>query len=95
MRAALIQNGFVINVLEVENLDFMPNLVDAENGGNIGDQYINGQFVQPSPPAPPIYPPNTPEQAYLEFAAMINRRADALEANGDLLGALLLRESIK
>lgn len=34
-------------------------------------------------------------QAYLEFIGMMNRRADALEAAGDILGALLLRESIK
>ncbi|MES2729925.1 MAG: hypothetical protein V4621_07525 [Pseudomonadota bacterium] len=95
MRAALIENGFVVNVLEVPDLNFIPNLVDATNGGNIGDQYVNGQFIPPAPPQPPVYPPDTPEQSYLEYVGLIDRRADALMAKGDIIGALLLRESVK
>lgn len=95
MRAALLNGINVVNVLEVPALDFMPNLVDATNGGQIGDTYVNGQFIPPAPPIPPVYPPNTAEQAYLEYVGLIQRRADALEASGDILGALLLRESVK
>lgn len=47
MRAHIIENGVVVNTIEVESLDFMLGLVDGENGGNIGDRYENGQFVTP------------------------------------------------
>jgi hypothetical protein len=49
MRAHIIENGVVVNTIEVESLDFMPGLVDAENGGKIGDLYENGQFTTPQP----------------------------------------------
>jgi hypothetical protein len=49
MRAHVIENGVVVNTIEVESLDFLPNLVDAENGGTIGDLYENGQFTTPQP----------------------------------------------
>jgi hypothetical protein len=47
MRAHLIENGVVVNSIEVDSLDFMPNLVDGENGGGIGDIYENGEFKKP------------------------------------------------
>ncbi len=47
MKAHVIENGFVVNTIEVESLDFMPNLVDGEKGGTIGDRYENGVFVKP------------------------------------------------
>jgi hypothetical protein len=47
MRAHLIENGVVVNTIEVDSLDFMPNLVDGENGGGIGDIYENGEFKKP------------------------------------------------
>lgn len=47
MRAHIIENGIVTNTIEVESLDFMPNLVDGENGGGIGDIYENGEFKTP------------------------------------------------
>lgn len=47
MRAHIIENGIVTNSIEVESLDFMPNLVDGENGGGIGDIYENGEFKTP------------------------------------------------
>lgn len=49
MRAHQIENGVVVNTIEVESLDFMPGLLDAENGGSIGDTYENGQFITPEP----------------------------------------------
>ena len=47
MRAHLIENGLVVNTLEVDSLDFMPNLVEATEG-SIGWVYANGVFSAPS-----------------------------------------------
>lgn len=49
MRAHVIENGVVVNTIEVESLDFLPGLVDADNGGKIGDLYQDGQFTTPEP----------------------------------------------
>lgn len=48
MRTHVIENGKVINTIEVESLDFMPGLVEATEGA-IGWDYINGQFVDNRP----------------------------------------------
>lgn len=47
MKAHVIENNLVINTIVVDSLDFLPNLVSAEDGGAIGDRYENGQFVTP------------------------------------------------
>ena len=52
MRAHIIENGIVTNTIEVESLDFLPNLVSAESGGTIGDRYENGEFLSPLPEPP-------------------------------------------
>lgn len=51
MKAHIIENGVVVNTIVVESLDFMPGLVDGENGGKISDLYEDGQFItlQPDP----------------------------------------------
>ena len=51
MRAHVIKNGKVINTIEVKSLDFIPGLIDASNGGQIGDDYDGSTFIPP--PAPP------------------------------------------
>lgn len=76
MRAHVIENGVVVNTIEVESLDFMPGLVDAENEGSIGDTYENGQFIKP--PAPPAEPAPTKEQLMAELAAL-TAKIQALE----------------
>lgn len=48
MKAHLIENGIVVNTIEVESLDFMPNLIDGSIGG-IGWEYINGELIEPTP----------------------------------------------
>ena len=48
MRAAVITNGVVSNIIEVEALDVFPGLVEA-TGARIGDLYANGVFTQPAP----------------------------------------------
>lgn len=49
MRAHIIENNTVVNTIEVESLDFMPNLIDATLGGEIGDIYDadSGTFPKP------------------------------------------------
>ena len=79
MKAHIIENGVVVNTIEVESLDFMPNLVDGENGGAIGDGYKNGQFLKPEPPA------KSPEQLQAEIVEATQQRLDnfAKERNYD------------
>jgi len=50
MKAHVIENGVVVNTIVVESLDVLPNLVDAEIGGAIGNHYVNGAFVIPPRP---------------------------------------------
>lgn len=47
MRAHVIQDGVVTNTILVDSLDFMPNLVDASNGGKIGDLWDGESFTTP------------------------------------------------
>lgn len=46
MRAHVIENKKVVNTIEVDSLDFMPNLVEATEG-SIGWDYIDGNFIAP------------------------------------------------
>lgn len=55
MRAHVIENGVVVNTIEVESLDFLPNLVEATEG-SIGWLY-DGEVFSP-PPAPPAPVPD-------------------------------------
>ena len=55
MRAHIITNGVVTNTIEVESLDFLPNLVEATEG-SIGWSYANGVFT------PPVILPTIPAE---------------------------------
>lgn len=46
MKAHVIENGVVVNTIQVNSLDFLPNLVEASEGG-IGWSYSNGVFTEP------------------------------------------------
>ena len=46
MKAHVVENNVVVNTIEVDSLDFMPNLVEATEGG-IGWSYSNGVFTEP------------------------------------------------
>jgi len=78
MRAHLVENGVVVNTIEVESLDFMPGLVEATDGG-IGWNYVDGKFVdnrqvpERTVPAAP-----TKEQLMAELAAL-TAKIQALE----------------
>lgn len=51
MRAAIIENGKVVNIIKVPSLE---GHIDA-SGAGIGDGYVGGQFVKPAAP-PPVVP---------------------------------------
>lgn len=70
MRAHIIENGVVVNTIEVESLDFMPNLVKATEGG-IGWLY-DGQTFSPPPSPSPVVP---------QFVSMRQARLALLQAN--------------
>lgn len=55
MRAHVIADGKVVNTIEVDSLDFIPGLIDAEPGGAIGDLWDGEKFTRPAPP-PPVVP---------------------------------------
>lgn len=70
MKAHVIENGKVVNTIEVKSLDFMPNLIEATSGG-IGWDYTDGQFVD-NRPAPVVVEPPAPtkEQLLAELQAL-------------------------
>jgi hypothetical protein len=80
MRAHVIENGKVVNTIEVDSLGFMLGLVEATEGTGIGWDYINGQFVdnRPKPPEPEPAPAPTKEQLMAELAAL-TAKIQALE----------------
>lgn len=49
MRAHVIENGFVVNTIEVEDLEVFPNLIDADLGGQIGDAWDGENFTPAQP----------------------------------------------
>jgi len=46
MKAHIIENGIVVNTIVVDDLTFMPNLVDGSVGG-VGWSYADGVFTAP------------------------------------------------
>lgn len=89
MRAAIIENGMVVNIIEIESLDMLEDvhLVDAGDAASIGDSYIDGEIV----PAPPVGAPvparhmtvlafrnrfTRAEKVRIELAAIDNPAAD-------------------
>lgn len=46
MRAHILdKDGVIANTIIVTSLDFLPGLVDAAIGGQIGDKIVNGQVI--------------------------------------------------
>ncbi len=57
MRAAKIdENGYVLNVILVPYLDFMPGLIAAEESGAPGDWWSGTEFIRPQDPRFPPRP---------------------------------------
>jgi hypothetical protein len=66
MRAHVIEDGVVTNTIEVESLNFMPNLINGETGG-IGWLW-DGETLTPSPE-----PQKTTEELQAEARAPRNQ----------------------
>jgi len=62
MRAHVIIDGIVSNTIEVESLDFMPGLLDAALGGEIGDLW-DGTVFSKAPRDNPVPEKITPLEA--------------------------------
>lgn len=70
MRAAQLgDNNVVINMIEVDRLDILPNLIDG-TGGNIGDTWDGVQFIKPAPLPEPVPDTVTMRQARLQLLAL-------------------------
>jgi hypothetical protein len=82
MRAHIIENGIVINTIDIEALDIIPELtsklIDAEQGGKVGDLWNGSTFT--SPPEPEVVAPTAPtkEQLMAELQAL-TAKIEALE----------------
>lgn len=71
MKAHIIENDVVVNTIEVDSLDFLPNLIEATEG-SIGWSYANGVFTAPAD-----------ESTDEDKAALARARRDALLAKSD------------
>jgi hypothetical protein len=65
MKAHVIEGGKVVNTIEVESLDFMPNLIDASLGGKIGDAWDGMAFSEE--PAAPVVPQSVPRRKAVKY----------------------------
>jgi len=83
MRAHVIENGLVVNTIEVESLDLMPNLVEATVGG-IGWLYDGQAFSQPPPLA------KSPEELQAEIVTATQQRLDDFARTRNYDGILSL-----
>jgi len=65
MRAHVIENGVVVNTVEVESLGVLPGLVAAQSNEGIGWLYDGINFTSPPPPTPSVPTEVTMRQARL------------------------------
>jgi hypothetical protein len=65
MRAHVIDNGVVVNTVEVETLDALPGLVAVQGSEGIGWGYDGSSFTPPAPTPEPIPKEVTMRQARL------------------------------
>lgn len=63
MKAHQIKNGVVVNTIEVETLDVLPNLIEATEGG-IGWSFDGTNWTAPPPP-PSVPEPSSPTKEEL------------------------------
>lgn len=70
MKAHVIENGVVVNTIEVDSLDFMPNLVEATEG-SIGWLFDGQTYTDPNPPvAAAPAPAPTKEELLVQLNAL-------------------------
>ncbi len=85
MRAHVIEGGKVTNTILVDSLDAFPNLIDAEQGGTIGDSWDGQVFTKPAPPPPTVPASVTRRQAKqaLLLAGLLSHVQPAIDAIPD------------
>jgi hypothetical protein len=70
MRAHVIENGIVVNTIEVDSLDIMPGLIEANIGG-IGWFWDGATFTPPPAPEPmPTPTPPTKEELLAQLQVL-------------------------
>jgi len=79
MRALVIENGVVVNIIVIDSIDHPPelfgNLISGEDGGTIGDLWDGSTFTTP------IYsPPITPAPTKEELIAQLNALSAQIQA---------------
>lgn len=58
MRAAMIgPDGICYNMIIVDDIGFLPGLIEADNRGDIGDYWDGEEFINLSDPRHPNYVP--------------------------------------
>lgn len=59
MRAHVIEREKIVNTIEIERLDLVPELrlIDASLGGKIGDRVVDGVVIPSANPIPPARVP--------------------------------------
>jgi hypothetical protein len=77
MRAHIIENGVVVNTIEVKSLDFMPGLVEATAGG-IGWTFDGTNFAPPPEPTPIVAPAAPTKEELLAQLQAIQAQIQAL-----------------
>lgn len=82
MRAHIIDGGIVTNTIEVESLDFLPNLIDGSEGG-IGWMW-DGETLTP-PPAPPVTIPSAVTMRQARLALLAAGKLSLVDAAIDAL----------
>ncbi len=94
MRAAAIEDGIVVNVIEVDSLEALPDVhLEYAETAAVGDRWSAGEFSKPPAPPPPVPQTVTSRQA---IQALIKRGLDddvdaALAAIADPVQRKLMR----
>lgn len=81
MRAAIIENGKVVNVVEVGTLDALPGLVDGAMA-SIGDDWDGETFTSPPfDPPPVVVPQKVTRRQGLQALLLIGVTVPMIEAH--------------
>lgn len=75
MKAAILENNTVTNVIVVDSLDVIPGLIDGTVAG-IGDTWDGTQFIKPAPPLPTLADYDAALTAHLDAVAQSRNWAD-------------------
>ena len=74
MRAAIVQDGVVTNIIVVGSLDDLPDLIDGSDA-HIGDTWDGQQFIRAEQP---IIPPEKPRMTEEEKEQLILSQSEMI-----------------